>query len=82
MTGAGLEELKDAINGYLHGSSEPRRLHIPPEAGKFRASLFQQGAVCEEYPDEFGGWVMEVKLDPPSLQRLCRDHDMDLSSLQ
>jgi len=82
MTGAGVEELKDAITAFLYASSEPRRLHIPPEAGKFRASLFQTGAVCDEYPDEFGGWVIEVKMDPPSLQRLCRDHDVDLSSLQ
>lgn len=82
VTGAGMEELKDTIIGYLHASSEPRRLHIPPEAGKFRASLFQQGAVCDEHPDAFGGWVMDIKLDSPSLLRLCRDHDMDLSSLQ
>lgn len=81
-TGEGVAALKDAIDACLRDVPETHRLHIPPEAGEFRASLFREGAVCDEHPDEFGGWVVEVNLDSPSLQRLCRHHNMDLSALQ
>jgi len=81
-TGEGLEALKEAVYGCLYGAAETHRLRLPPEAGKFRATLFQQGAVNGECPDEYGGWIVDVNMDSPSLQRLCRDHNMDLASLQ
>ncbi|MEX2523915.1 MAG: ribosome rescue GTPase HflX [Gammaproteobacteria bacterium] len=81
-TGEGLAALKSVLLECLNNSGEIHQLRVPPEAGRFRASLFRQGAVCEEHPDNTGGWVMEINLDSPSLRRLCRDHNMDLSMLQ
>jgi GTP-binding protein HflX len=82
QTGEGLDTLMQVIHERLNDSGEVHRLRLPPEAGGLRASLFRQGAVCDEQPDDTGGWVMQINLDSPSLQRLCRDHDMELSTLQ
>ena len=81
-TGDGVAELLEVIQDYLNAAGSTYELHLPPDAGKFRASLFQRGAVREEYPQEQGGWVMHICLDTSSLHRLCHDHGMDLSTLQ
>ena len=81
-TGEGVAELLEVITEYLNAAKRTYELHLPPGAGKFRASLFQQGAVRDEYPREQGGWIMHICLDTPLLHRLCHDHGMDLSTIQ
>ena len=82
QTGDGVTELLEVIENHLNSAGKNHELHLPPGAGKFRASLFQRGAVREEHPREQGGWIMHICLDTPSLQRLCHDHGMDLSTIQ
>ncbi len=81
-TGEGIEELRHTLNHCLKPSRQFHILHIPHSASKLRASLFQCGAVSEEHLDDRGTWVMQVNLDPLSLQKLCRDHGLDASMLQ
>lgn len=81
-TGAGIPELKELIGSYFRPEHQIFRLHLPAEAGKLRARLFERGAVLEEMVDATGGWVLQVNIDSPSLERICRDHGKDLAMLQ
>lgn len=81
-SGAGIPELKQLIGTYFRPGHQTYRLHLPAEAGKLRARLFEQGAVEDEIGDESGGWILQVNIDTPLLERLCRDHGKDLSMLQ
>ena len=82
QTGDGMPLLCDLIGKHLKPQKESFKLHVPPEAGKLRACLFENGAVCDEVNDGDGGWVMRINIDPTSLERICRDNDNDLSMLQ
>ena len=81
-SGAGLAELKALINHHIHPQRQVHRLHLPAQAGKFRASLFENGVVCAEQLTGQGGWLMEIKLEPAMLDRLCRKHGLDVAMLQ
>lgn len=81
-TGSGMAELKQLIAGCFRTEHRSYRLHLPAGAGKLRARLFEHGAVCEEQTDEAGGWILQVNIDPPSLEKLCRDEGRDLAMLQ
>jgi GTP-binding protein HflX len=56
-SGAGIPELKQLIGTYFRPGHQTYRLHLPAEAGKLRARLFEQGAVEDEIVDESGGWI-------------------------
>ncbi len=45
-------------------------LCLPPTAGRLRAKLFSLGAVREESLSAEGGWILEVELQPNSLESL------------
>mgnify|MGYP006101033117 CR=1 FL=1 len=82
QTHEGIMELKSVIHEYIKAENAMYEIHVPADGGKLRANLFALGAVYKENPDDSGGWVMQISIDSPSLQRLCRDNDTDLSMLQ
>ncbi len=81
-TESGIELLKLLIKNHLKPDRQTFKIHLPAEAGRLRASLFEKGAVREEVHDGEGGWVMHISIDPPSLERICRDNGNELSMLQ
>ncbi|MCZ6526509.1 MAG: GTPase HflX [Gammaproteobacteria bacterium] len=81
-SGDGLEQLKALICSHVAPLRQQHILRIPISASKLRASLFTYGTVSEEHLDEIGGWVMHINIDAASLEKLCRDHDLDASLLQ
>ena len=80
-TGAGLEELKKVMSTLLFAPRHEHVLRLPPTASKLRATLFQTGVVLDEHPDDSGGWVLHINVEDLALQRLCRDHGLDVSLL-
>ena len=72
-TGAGINLLQDAICQFITSNLKRHRLLLPASAGKLRAKLFNIGAVENEHFDENGGWVMQINMETPRLQQLCRD---------
>ncbi len=70
-------------SGYAKGNSirQPLRqsLRLPPTAGRLRAKLFSLGAVREESLSAEGGWILEVELQPNSLESLREAADMVVS---
>ena len=81
-TGEGLRELKAVIHEYVKDKNASYQIHVPADRGRLRAKLFEKGAVYNDNPDGSGGWVMQITIDSQSLQRICRDNDIDLSMLQ
>ncbi len=69
VTGDGLDGLESAIAGIL-GVTEPTEVTLPPEDGKTRAWLYQQGAVIEEHMAEDGRVAMTLRADDELLRRL------------
>jgi GTP-binding protein HflX len=82
QSGDGIELLKHLIAIRINPDKEIYRLHLPPQAGKLRATLFEKGAVCDERVDGGGGWFIRINIDPPSLERICRDSGNELSMLE
>ena len=62
LDGAGCHLLVDAIAEHLNQSKDRRWLMIDAPAGRFRALLYECGAVNDEVELPRGGWVMEVTL--------------------
>jgi GTP-binding protein HflX len=81
-TGAGIDGLLSLIGAVLKPLPEPVELRLPPTAGDLRARLFQFGAVSSEQSDRRGGWVMQLEIDAPSLQRIVREQGYDLDALR
>ena len=72
-TGAGINLLQLAICQFITSKLQRHRLLLPASAGKLRARLFNIGAVENEHIDENGGWIMQVNMETPRLQQLCRE---------
>ena len=81
-TGAGIDQLLNAIYQFVSTRYQRHRLNLPPSAGKLRARLFSIGAVKEEAIDEQGGWVIEVDMETPRLQDLCKESGLTDVKLQ
>jgi GTPase len=81
QSGEGIDLLKVLIENHLKPEKQSFKIHLSPQAGRLRASLFEKGAVCDEVHDGVGGWVMNINIDPNSLERICRDYGNQLSML-
>lgn len=70
-TGAGLDQLVDAIGARL-GVTAPTRILLAPEQGRTRAWLYGIGAVLDEEIREDGSLALTVQADADLLARLAR----------
>lgn len=82
VTGAGIEELKQALLERFHPDLVDRVLTVPPHAGRLRSRLFQAGAVRDEHVSEHGDYLMHVALPLRQLQRICRQEGFDAAKVQ
>jgi len=71
--GEGLDLLREALAERLGGNLVRGWLHLLPSEGRFRARLFEHGAVLSERVGEDGGWSIEIQLPRNSLEALGRD---------
>jgi len=69
VTGEGLDALQVRIADIL-GVTSPTEVTLPPEDGKTRAWLYQQGAVIEERVADDGRVAMTLRADDELLRRL------------
>jgi GTP-binding protein HflX len=69
VTGEGLDALRVRIADIL-GVTSPTEVTLPPEDGKTRAWLYQQGAVIEERVADDGRVAMTLRADDELLRRL------------
>jgi GTP-binding protein HflX len=71
-SGAGVEQLIEAMGCYFRQGAVRRRLTIPLSAGKLRARLFDVGIVLSETVNENGDWEMEVEFSTPEVEQRLR----------
>ncbi len=81
-SGEGLEQLRELIGRNIKPEKHTFKVHVPAEAGKLRACLFEKGAVRHEVLDGEGGWLIDVNIDQPSLEKIFRDNNGELSMIQ
>ena len=61
LTGVGLDLLLQAIEERLDTQVVVQHLVLPPQAGRIRARLFEQGKVLHDEISEDGGWLITVQ---------------------
>ena len=71
INNAGLDLLKEAINGSVFNENTHHELHLPASYGKLRAHLYDAGVVEQESERKQGGWVLDILMDTGSLEQLC-----------
>ncbi len=81
-TGAGMELLEQAIAEHLSDKKSHHVLKIPASAGRLRARLYEMSAVRNESLDESGSWLLEVEMQKPRLEHMCRDEGLEACVLQ
>lgn len=71
-TGAGVEELRQAISNRLSGARINRWIELQGRDARLRAHLFELGVVNEERISPEGSWVLHVDVPLNTAQRLAR----------
>ncbi len=80
-TGAGMQELREAIVLGLGDQVVSLKLRLPPEAGRIRALLYQQNMVLVEKDLPEGGCEVDVRSSKVTWERFVRQSGIDLSGL-
>jgi len=71
-TGAGLEQLRQAVSDWLSSERIERWIELSACQGRLRAHLFELGVVGEEQITEKGSWMMHVDVPRETAERLAR----------
>ncbi len=72
LDGTGCHLLIDAIAEHVNRSKERRWLLVGARAGRFRAMIYEIGAVTDELDLEQGGWLMEATVSDARWQPYAR----------
>ncbi|MGD2137820.1 MAG: GTPase HflX [Gammaproteobacteria bacterium] len=78
-TGAGVELLDRALTEHFHGTQVHGWLHLTPQAGSTRSSLYRIGQVLSEHVDEQGSWWLEICMAQRNIDRLISEAGADCS---
>ena len=78
-SGEGLDLLENALCEYFMPDQVRGWLHLPPAAGRLRASIYRTGEVLTEQPDPAGGWWLEVSISGRELDDLYRREGLELT---
>jgi hypothetical protein len=78
VTGAGIEDLREAIAQAVRPHQIRRTLHLQMPAAAVRSDLYRRNAVRAERQCDDGSWVLEVELDGAELTKLLGNRGVDL----
>ncbi|TDX99276.1 ribosome rescue GTPase HflX [Thiohalophilus thiocyanatoxydans] len=74
QSGAGLEQLREALAARLDRGRVCHELLLPVAEGRLHALLHEVGKVHREQVDEQGNWLMTVEMPRPEWQSLDKHH--------
>ena len=77
QTGAGRDLLAGALTEHFHGTQVHGWLHLLPQAGRTRSSLYRIGQVMSEHVDEQGGYWLEICMAQRNIDKLIRETGAD-----
>lgn len=69
---SGLHLVREAIVVLLGKRVIEKRIHVTPENAKFRAQLYELGAVQSEEVDDKGGWYIVIRIQRSDYNRLLK----------
>lgn len=72
VTGAGLDELREALAVRVSGERVTGTLCLEPSEGRVRARLFELGVVREERLRDAGGWELDFEMQRSEFLQICR----------
>lgn len=78
LTGVGLDLLKSAILERLGDTVVNCEIILTPQAGRVRASLYQQGVVLSEETQESGDIILQVRMQRIELEKLLMQEEVKL----
>jgi GTP-binding protein HflX len=78
VTGAGLDELRDAIVHAVRPNQIRRTLHLEMPAAAVRSDLYRRNAVRAERQCDDGSWELEVELDSAEMAKVLGSRGVDL----
>jgi GTP-binding protein HflX len=78
VTGAGLDELRDALVHAVRPNQIRRTLHLQMPAAAVRSDLYRRNAVRSERQCDDGSWELEVELDPAEMSKVLGSRGVDL----
>jgi GTPase len=78
VTGAGLDELRDAIVQAVRPNQVRRTLHLEMPAAAVRSDLYRRNAVRAERQRDDGSWELEVELDSAEMSKVLGSRGVDL----
>ncbi|MDH3589217.1 MAG: GTPase HflX [Gammaproteobacteria bacterium] len=81
LTGAGVELLLEVVAEVLSAGKLHLLLRIPPDAGRLRARLFNEGVVRNEVSLDDGIQEVEVVIAEGRLRQLCQNANIDADEL-
>jgi len=74
QSGAGLEQLREALAARLDRGRVCHELLLPVTQGRLHALLHEVGKVHREQVDEQGNWLMTVEMPRPDWQSMDKHH--------
>lgn len=72
LTGAGLDLLRDLLQGSLNVEMVSGQLHLSADQGKLRAKLYSLHAVIQEENVPAGGWKLVIKTTRHHWEKICQ----------
>ena len=78
VTGAGIEELRQAIVQAVRPNQIRRTLHLDMPAAAVRSDLYRRNAVRAERQCDDGSWELEVELDSSEMAKVLGSRGVDL----
>jgi len=78
VSGAGLDELRDAMAQAAHPNRVRRTLHLELTAASIRSELYKRNAVRAERQCDDGSWDLEVELDLTELAKALSGRGVNL----
>jgi GTPase len=80
-SGAGLAQLRQAVQECLMGQLQRFELTLKPAYGKLRNQLYALNAIQAEQYDDFGNLQLTVQLAPQKLEQLIRQAHLPLDEI-
>jgi GTP-binding protein HflX len=74
-TGQGVDLLQQAIAERIFGEPVYRRVNLTPKQARLRSELYKMQAVLEESMDEFGNYLLALRLSKADYTRLFQEEN-------
>jgi GTPase len=81
-SGAGLDQLRQAIADRLRSEVPIHVVSLPPSAAKLRGRLYEMGVVAEESVGDDGDWRLQVHLDTGHLRHLLQQAGVSVEEVE